>query len=107
MENLKIVNRAVQGVRRWIGSQPPSNHSKVHGKSTSKPEAQKASTEHTLDWYSTEAMAEQLLNPVVSEVEEAEYQGSVFLPRQIFMNIQVAWIVILTNVKNFWMHRRL
>ena len=51
----------------------------MHGKSTSKPETQKTSVEHTQDWYSTEAIAKQLLNPVVSEVEEAEYQGSVFL----------------------------
>jgi len=66
-------SRAVQGVRRWIGSQPSSN--KVHGKSTSKPATQKTSVEHTLDWYSTETIAKQLLDPVVSEVEKAEYQG--------------------------------
>ena len=73
-----LKNRAAQGVRRWIGSQPPSNQNKVHGKLTSKPETQKTSAEQTLDRYSTEAIAKQLLNPVVSEVEEAEYQGSVF-----------------------------
>jgi len=31
--------------------------------------------EHTPDWYSTETIAKQLLDPVVSEVERAEYQG--------------------------------
>ena len=52
----------------------------MHGKPTSKPETQKTSAEHALDWYSTETIAKQLLDPVVSEAEEAEYQGSVFLP---------------------------
>ena len=80
-------NRAVQGVRRWIGSQSSSN--KVHGKSSSKPAAQKTSVEHTLDWYSTETIAKQLLDPVVSEVERAEYQGSVFLPPRVLVNVQV------------------
>jgi len=47
----------------------------MHGKLTSKPETQKTSVDHTQDWYSTEAIAKQLLDPVVSEVEEAEYQG--------------------------------
>jgi phosphatidylinositol 3,5-bisphosphate 5-phosphatase len=52
----------------------------MHGKPTSKPETQKTSAEHTPDSYSTETIAKQLLDPVVSEVEEAEYQGSVFPP---------------------------
>lgn len=50
----------------------------MHGKSTSKPATQKTLAERTLDWYSTETIAKQLLDPVVSEVEKAEYQGSVF-----------------------------
>jgi hypothetical protein len=83
-----LKNRAVQGVRRWIGSQPSSNQNKEHGKSISKPETQKTSAEHALDWYSTEAIAKQLLDPVVSEVEKAEYQGSAFLSR-VLVNVQV------------------
>ena len=60
----------------------------MHEKSTSNPETQIPSPEHTLDWYSTEAIAKQLLDPVVSEAEEAEYQGSVFPPPpMIFMNV--------------------
>jgi hypothetical protein len=49
----------------------------VYGKSNLKPAIQKTSVEHTPDWYSTETIAKQLLDPVVSEVEKAEYQGSV------------------------------
>jgi hypothetical protein len=52
----------------------------MRGKSTSKPETEKTFAEHPMEWYSTEAIAKQLLDPIVSEVEEAEYQGSVFLP---------------------------
>ena len=79
MRNTDFESRAVQGVRRWIGSQPSSNQNKLHGKSTSNLATQETSAEHTLDWYSTETIAKQLLDPVVSEVEKAEYQGSIFL----------------------------
>ena len=57
----------------------------MHGKSILRSETQKTSPEHTLDRYSTEALAKQLLDPVVSEVEEVEYQGSVFFPSESFL----------------------
>lgn len=79
----------------------------MHGKSTSKPTTQKTSMEHTADWYSTETIAKQLLDPVVSEVERAEYQGLVFFPTRVLVIVQVVWIGILINAKNFWMRRRL
>ncbi|THV08130.1 hypothetical protein K435DRAFT_436 [Dendrothele bispora CBS 962.96] len=65
----------VQGVRRWISSHPSSvikqtNKKPVLGIETRQPPAEPELPER----YSTEAVAKQLLNPVVSEKEELEYQ---------------------------------
>ncbi|KAJ7595479.1 polyphosphoinositide phosphatase [Mycena floridula] len=67
----------VQGMRRWMSSQPSSK--KKLGLPVVRPE-KKAVVEpeveaKKLDKSSSEAMALQLLDPSVSETEEAEYQG--------------------------------
>ncbi|KIK53298.1 hypothetical protein GYMLUDRAFT_49476 [Collybiopsis luxurians FD-317 M1] len=64
----------VQGVKRWMSSNPPSVIKKSNRKPTIQPEVRKA-TEPELDRHSTGTVAKQLLDPVVSEEEEAEYQG--------------------------------
>lgn len=65
----------VQGVRRWISSQPSSHSKKLPGKSVPRSEVRKQVALPELDRHSTEAMARQLLEPYVSDTEEAEYQG--------------------------------
>jgi hypothetical protein len=70
-----LISRVVQGVRRWIGSQPASRQKKIHGKPISKPQPKEVPAEPVLDKYSTEACAKAALDPSVSEAEEAEYQG--------------------------------
>ncbi|KAJ6606402.1 SacI homology domain-containing protein [Mycena vulgaris] len=65
----------VQGVRRWIGAHPVSSSKKNHNKPPVRPEAKKPVVEPELDRHSTEALARHLLEPTVSETEEAEYQG--------------------------------
>ncbi|KAK7470217.1 phosphatidylinositol-3,5-bisphosphate 5-phosphatase [Stygiomarasmius scandens] len=65
----------VQGVRRWISSHPSSAIKQANKKPTPGTEARQAPAEpESLDRYSTEAVAKQLLDPVVSEKEELEYQ---------------------------------
>ncbi|KAF7305142.1 Polyphosphoinositide phosphatase [Mycena kentingensis (nom. inval.)] len=68
----------VQGVRRWIGANP-STSSKKNTKQPSGTniESHKAGGggDPEPDRFSTEAIARQLLDPIVSEEEEAEYQG--------------------------------
>ncbi|KAL0573290.1 phosphatidylinositol-3,5-bisphosphate 5-phosphatase [Marasmius crinis-equi] len=65
----------VQGVRRWISSQP-STPKTPHGKPQVKSEARRPTIEpELLDRHSTVAVARQLLDPTVSEEEEAEYHG--------------------------------
>lgn len=64
----------MEGVRRWIGSNPSSSPSKIH-KPVSKAEVKKTLAEPEKDIYSTEVIARQLLDPAVSAEEEAEYQG--------------------------------
>lgn len=66
----------VQGVRRWIGSQPNSSPKKPLRKVISGAEIKKRPLLSDLDRHSTEVMATQLLEPTVSDTEEAEYQGS-------------------------------
>lgn len=68
-----VISRVVQGVRRWIGSTPEPNQKKARAKSVSRPEP-KTPTVEPLDKHSTEAVATALLDPYVSEEEEAEYQ---------------------------------
>ncbi|PBK87930.1 hypothetical protein ARMGADRAFT_997455 [Armillaria gallica] len=67
----------VQGVRKWIGSQNVTTPKKPNGKPTARTETRKASFEPEFDRHSlsTEAIAKQMLEPFVSETEEAEYQG--------------------------------
>ena len=67
----------VQGVRRWIGSQPDSSPKKMLRKVISRAEIKKRPLLSDLDRHSTEVMATQLLDPIVSHTEEAEYQGFV------------------------------
>ncbi|KAJ3503585.1 hypothetical protein NLJ89_g8366 [Agrocybe chaxingu] len=66
-------SRVVQGVRRWIGSPAPSQK-KARGKLQPVQE-KKSPPVPVLDKHSTEGMANALLDPAVSEEEEAEYQG--------------------------------
>jgi len=65
----------VQGVRRWIGSQPDSSPKKMLRKVISRAEIKKRPLLSDPDRHSTEVMATQLLDPIVSNTEEAEYQG--------------------------------
>ncbi|KAJ3865788.1 polyphosphoinositide phosphatase [Lentinula novae-zelandiae] len=65
----------VQGVKRWMSSNHPSAAKKANRKPTLQPEAHWKAMEPELDRHSTEAVAKQLLDPIVSEEEEAEYQG--------------------------------
>jgi hypothetical protein len=71
----------MEGVRRWISSNPTVNVRKSHGKSVVKTEVEKTTIGPEWDPQSTEAIALQLLNPIVSEEEEAEYQGCVHVIR--------------------------
>ncbi|KAG6853214.1 hypothetical protein C0991_006117 [Blastosporella zonata] len=68
----------VQGVRRWMTSNTGTGGKKPLGKPTSRPELGHSATMPELrvpDKYSTEALAARHLDPMVSETEEAEYQG--------------------------------
>jgi phosphatidylinositol 3,5-bisphosphate 5-phosphatase len=73
------VNRLMEGVRRWIGANPTSSPPKARGKPAAKPQEKKSPASPELEPHSTEMIARRLLDPSVSEEEEAEYQGSVFL----------------------------
>lgn len=64
----------MEGVRRWMGTHPTSSK-KIHGKPISRIEVKKTLTEPELNPHSTEVIARQLLDPVVSEEEVEEYQG--------------------------------
>ncbi|KAG5641928.1 hypothetical protein DXG03_003954 [Asterophora parasitica] len=65
----------VQGVRRWITSHPHPAPKKPLGKPVARPDTKRSTTVPELDRHSTEVIAMQLLEPTVSETEEAEYQG--------------------------------
>jgi len=67
----------VQGVRRWIGSRKSTTEKKARGKSTAKAEMKASPQEQILNPRSTAAVALALLDPQVSDLEEAEYQGFV------------------------------
>lgn len=58
-----------------MSSNHPSAAKKANRKPTLQPEAHWKAMEPELDRHSTEAVAKQLLDPIVSEEEEAEYQG--------------------------------
>jgi hypothetical protein len=62
-------------VRRFMGSYHTPNPHKGSGKSVGRVEVQKKSSKSELNPQSTEAIAQQLLDPTVSEDEIAEYQG--------------------------------
>jgi len=62
-------------VRRFMGSYHIPNPHKGSGKCAGRVEVQKKSSKSELDPQSTEAIAQQLLDPTVSEDEIAEYQG--------------------------------
>ena len=64
-------------VRRWIGTNPIPNSHKNPGQPAVGSEIKKINPKLELDPHSTEIIAKQLLDPSVSEGEEAEYQGSV------------------------------
>uniref|UniRef100_A0A0W0FVL4 Putative polyphosphoinositide phosphatase n=1 Tax=Moniliophthora roreri TaxID=221103 RepID=A0A0W0FVL4_MONRR len=66
----------VQGVRRWITSPSHGSANTPKKPAVKKSETRRVSIEpELLDRHSTEAIAKQLLNPTVSEEEEAEYHG--------------------------------
>lgn len=67
----------VQGVRRWIGSQPNSSPKMTLRKVASRAEIKNRPVLSELDRHSTEVMATQLLEPTISDTEEAEYHGLV------------------------------
>lgn len=69
----------MEGVRRWMGSHPTSSPQKINGKTVSRADISKALAEPELNTHSgsTEVIARQLLDPVVSEEEEDEYRGCV------------------------------
>jgi len=95
----------VQGVRRWIGSTSQTHQKKARGKSVSRPEDKAITSDPIPDKHSTEAVATALLDPYVSEEEEAEYQGWVscnFIYNKISM---YALIDTLISAKSFLMHQ--
>jgi len=67
--------RLMEGVRRWMGSQPTSSPQKTHGKPDSRADVTKALAEPEFNAHSTAVIARQLLDPAVSEEEEDEYRG--------------------------------
>ena len=82
---------------------PSSRQEKARGKSVSKTETQTPVAEKPRDKYSTQAIATALLDPTVSEMEEAEYQGSI-LP-SLLIHRHVTQIISLhigtsTNIKS-------
>jgi hypothetical protein len=84
--------RLIAGVRRWIGSHPPSRLDRNQGKKgPAKPDTQATSTEPELDTHSTEYLAAQMLNPSVLPEEEAEYQGCVLVVENGALSL-LGWI---------------
>jgi len=67
--------RLMEGVRRWIGANPTSSPPKMRWKPAAKPEVNLSQAEPELEPHSTELIARRLLEPNISEEEEAEYQG--------------------------------
>jgi hypothetical protein len=65
------------GVRRWIGSHPPSRHRISQGKRSSQADVAVRGKEPERDTHSTEYIVAQLLSPTVLPEEEIEYQGLV------------------------------
>jgi hypothetical protein len=66
----------VQGVRRWMGSHSLRQTEKsARSKSLRRVKSEESLPSPIVDKFSTEATAVALLNPMVSEEEELEYQG--------------------------------
>ncbi|KAH0579741.1 hypothetical protein H2248_002578 [Termitomyces sp. 'cryptogamus'] len=66
----------VQGMRQWMSASPNAQANKPSGNTALWPDQKHNTTgAPELDKYSTEGMAIRLLDPTVSETEEAEYQG--------------------------------
>lgn len=63
----------MEGMRRWIGANPMTNV--PHGRGVPRGEDQRDKVDLEIDPHSTETIALQLMDPSVSEEEEAEYQG--------------------------------
>lgn len=94
--------RLMEGVRRWISTYPASHSKKLHGKPVSKIEVTRDVIEPELNPHSTEAIARQLLDPVVSEEEEEEYQGYVILCLVSTTTYVKGSVDTLINAKNWW-----
>jgi len=73
--------RLMEGVRRWIGANHTTLARNPYGELTAKSEVRKTPAGPEVDPQSTETIATQLLDPIVSEEEEAEYQGFVCVLR--------------------------
>lgn len=67
-------HRLINGVRRWIGANPMSNHHRSRHIATSDAAAYSKPTSNGPDPHATSVMALQHLNPTISEEEEGEYQ---------------------------------
>ncbi|THH05147.1 hypothetical protein EW145_g5006, partial [Phellinidium pouzarii] len=74
--NALIQPGLMQGVRRWMGSQPSSSHHKSARKAVNKAEAKQAKHEvEPSEKLSTEYIAKQLMNPEVPDDELRQYRG--------------------------------
>lgn len=70
--------RLMQGVRRWMGTQPPSSLRKSFRKPMSKFEAKHLTREvEPAEKNSTEYIVGQLMDPKVSDMELEQYEGYV------------------------------
>lgn len=66
----------MQGVRRWMGSQPRNVHHKAHRTTHSRSEAKNVKKEvETGEKNNTEQLVRQLMDPKVPEKELEQYEG--------------------------------
>ena len=77
-------------MRRWIGSRQSPHEKKARGKPLAKPETKNVPQDQVLNPRSTEAVALALLDPQVSEGEEAEYAGWVLFPFELDIFITIS-----------------
>lgn len=68
-----LLNRLMDGVRRWIGSGGASTRASPHVESRNVPASKALKMESRPDKMSTEYIATALLNPVVPSEEQQEY----------------------------------
>jgi hypothetical protein len=71
----------MEGMRRWIGANPTTKT--THGRGTPRGETKRDKVDLEYDPHSTATIACQLMDPSVSEEEEAEYQGCAFCPAPV------------------------